>query len=144
MIRPVVAFDSVPHLRKAELCCVNFLAAGDEPGNRAEAHADSRRTGINEPRKCVAEHARIEFVSFAIDIDIGPRKAGREKRCPETWCRSKQFVDKAVLRPPQGQRVQPRRREEVSRIFSTAVRRRENQRKALHHWALKVEDAESG
>src|SRR6266481_753779 len=100
MIRPIVAFDPVPHLRKAELLCVNFLAAGDEPGNRTEAHEDSRRTGINESRQCVAEHARIEFVSFAIDIDIGPRKAGREKWCPETRCCGKQFVDEAVLRPP--------------------------------------------
>src|SRR3984893_5338495 len=100
MIRPIVAFDPVPHLRKAELLSVNFLTAGDEPGNRAEAHADSRRTGIHEPRKCVAEHARIEFVSFAIDIDIGPRKAGREKWCPEARGRGKQFVDEAVPRPP--------------------------------------------
>src|ERR1700726_3661921 len=121
MIRPIVAFDSVPHLRKAELFSVNFLAAGDEPGNRAEAHADSRRTGINEPRQCVAEHARIEFVSSAIAMDMGPRKAGREKRRPEARCRSKKFVDKAVLRPPQRQRVEPRRREEIGRIFSTAV-----------------------
>src|SRR5437660_8886564 len=100
MIRSIVAFDSVPYLRKTELSCVNFLTAGDEPGDRAEAHADSRRTGINEPRQCVAEHARIEFVSFAIDIDIGPRKAGREQRRPEARCGSEQFVDEAVLRPP--------------------------------------------
>ena len=54
------------------------------------------------------------------------------------------FVDKAVLRPPQGQRVELRGSEEISRIFGAAVRRGENQRQALHHRPLKVEDAESG
>src|SRR5438094_2481359 len=97
MIRPIVAFDPLLYLRKAELVGVNFLAAGDEPSNRAETHANSRRTGINKPRQRVAEHARIEFVSFAVDIDIGPRKASREQWCPEARCRGKQFVDEAVL-----------------------------------------------
>src|SRR5439155_5583456 len=93
MIWPIKLFDALLRLGKAELLRVYFLAAGDQSGDRAEAHSNAWRSGVDELWKCVTEHARIEFVGFAIDIGVRPPKTDRQQVCPETRRSGKQPVE---------------------------------------------------
>src|SRR5262249_31659694 len=132
MIGPIKAFDPSLHLREAQPFRVYFLSVGDHPGDRTETYPHARGRGADEARQRVMKHARIKFVSCAIDIDIGARKAGREEGCAEAWCGAEEFVDKAVLRSPQSQRLEPRGGEKIGWIFGAAMRRSEDNRQAAH------------
>src|SRR5216684_2580536 len=144
MVGSVKALDPSLRHHEAQLFRIYLLAAGDNPGDCAKTYADPRRAGVDEPRQRVAEHARIKFISFAIDIDVGARKTGRQERRTKARCSTEEFVDKAVLRSPQGQWVEPRGGEEISRIFGAAVRRSEDKRQAARYRLLKIENTGSG
>src|SRR5262245_43359331 len=78
MIRPIKVFDAMLCLGEAELLGVYLLAAGDQLGDRAEAHADPWRAGVDKLRQQVTEHARIELVGFPIDVEVSAWKASRQ------------------------------------------------------------------
>ena len=144
MIGPVQPLNPLLRLREAELFRVNFLTAGDDPSDRAETHTDPRRSRINKFRQGVGEHARIELVGLAVDVDVGAREAGRQQRGAEARAGPEEFVDKAVFGPPQSHRVKPRGAQEISRILGTAMRRGEDKRQGAHNRLLQIENIRLG
>src|ERR1700751_753175 len=113
VIGAVEPFNPPLRLRKAQLVRVNLFAAGNDPRDRAETHADAWRSCVDEFRKGVGEHARIELVGFAVYVHIRTREAGRQQRGAEARCGPEELVDKAVLVPPKIYRVGTRRSEEI-------------------------------
>jgi len=87
---------------------------------------------------------RVELVSFPVDVEKHPRKAGREQRGAEQRGGGEQLVDKTVFGLPQGQRVEPRRRDEIRRIFGPAMRRGEDQRQPAHCRFVQVDNPGGG
>src|ERR1700726_667121 len=106
VVRVVEAFDAAFGIGEAQLPGVNVLAAGNDAGDRAEPDANPRRAGIDVAWQGVAEHRRVELESFPVDVEISPRKTGREQRGAELWGGGEQLVDKAVFGLPQGQRIE--------------------------------------
>ena len=143
MIGTVQPFNPPLRLREAKLFRVNLFAAGDDPSDRAETHANPWRSCIDEFRQGVGEHVGIELVGLAIDVDIGTREARRQQRRAEVRCGPEELVDKAVLGPPQSHRVEPRGGEEIGRIFGPAVRRGEDERQAARNRLLQIENSGS-
>src|ERR1700719_2966356 len=97
VVRVVEALDAPFGIGEAQLLGVDILAAGNDAGDRAEPDATPRRAGIDVARQGVGEHRGVELVSFPVDVEIGPRKAGREQRGAELRGGGEQFVDKAVF-----------------------------------------------
>ena len=140
VIGPVQPFNAAPNLRETKLLRVNLFTAGDDPGDRAETHADARRSGVDEFWQSVGEHAGIELIGLAVDVDIGAREASRQQRGAEARTGREELIDKAVFGPPQRYRVEPRGGKEIGRILGTAMRRRENERKAARDRQLQIEN----
>ena len=128
VIRAMEAVDAALGLGEGQLAGVDFLAARDDAGNRAEPRAYPRRGPVDKGRQCVGEHRGVELIGLAVDVEISARKAGREQRRAQLRCSGKQFVDKAVFGTPQRQRIEPRPGNELGRIIGAAVRRGEDQR----------------
>src|SRR5204862_4126759 len=95
VIRVVEALDAPFGIGEAQLLGVDVLAAGNDAGDRAEPDANPRRAGIDVARQGVAKHRRVELVSLPVDVEISPRKTGREQRGAELWGGGEQLVDKA-------------------------------------------------
>ena len=144
MVRVVKTLDAPFGIGKAQFPGVDVLAAGNDAGDRAEPDAHPRRSGVDEARQCVGEHRRVELVSFPVDIEIGPREAGRQQRGAEVRGAGKQLVDKAVFGLPQGQRIEPRRVDEIGRVFAPAMRRGEHDRQPACCRLMEVENPGSG
>ena len=101
VIGKIKALDAPPCLSEPQLFCIDLLPARDDPGNGAETHSDPRRAGVDETRQRVGEHCGVELVGLSVDVDIGAREAGREKRRTETRGGGEKLIDKAVLGLPQ-------------------------------------------
>lgn len=140
VIRVVEALDAPFGIGEAQLPGVDVLAVGNDTGDRAEPDANPRRAGIDVTRQRVGEHRRVELVSFPVDVEISPRKAGREQRGAELRGGGEQLVDKAVFGLPQGQRIEPRRRDELRRIFGAAMRRGEDERQPARRRLVHIEN----
>ena len=144
VVRVVEALDAPFGIGEAQLLGVDVLAAGNDAGDRAEPDANPRRAGIDVARQGVGEHRRVELVGFPVDVEISPRKAGREQRGAELRGGGEQLVDKAVFGLPQGQRVEPRRRDEIRRIFGPAMGRGEDERQPARCRFVEVENPGRG
>ena len=116
MIRAIERLDPRLRLGKTQFAAIDLLAAGDDAGDRAEAHPHPRRTRVDEFGQRVGEHRRVELLGFAVDVEIGARKPRREQRRAETRRRGENLVDKGVFRAAQGQRVEPRGGDEIGGI----------------------------
>ena len=53
---------------------IDLLAVADHARNGAEPAGDPHRAGIGKARKPAGEHAGIELIGLAIDVDIGAGK----------------------------------------------------------------------
>jgi hypothetical protein len=144
VVRVVEALDAPFGIGEAQLPGVDVVAAGNDAGDRAKPDANPRRAGIDVARQGIREHRRVELVSFPVDVEISPRKTGREQRGTELRGGSEQLVDKAVLGLPQGQRIEPRRRDEIRRIFGAAMRRGEDERQPARSRLVHVENPGGG
>lgn len=141
MIGLIERVDPLPCLGKAQLAGIYFLAAGDDPGNRAEPHAHPGGADIDKTRQRVREHRRIEFPGLAVDIEISAREPGGEERSPEIGRRSKDRVDETVFRAPQGQRIETRGGEEILAIIGPAMRRGDDERDGAPRRLPQIKDA---
>ena len=144
MIGVIERLDAPARLGKAQLAGIDLLAAGDDPGDRAEAHAHPRRADIDKTRQQIREHRRIEFPGLAVGVEVGPREAGRDQGRPKLGRRGKDLVDETVLRAPQGQRVETRGGEEIVGIIGAAMRRGDDERNRPPRRLPQVEDAIAG
>ena len=99
--RPVVglveALDAPQRIVDRNALVVDFLGVADHPRHRAEATGDPHRAGIGEGRQPAFEHARIELVGLAIDVDETAREMRAHHRIAALDHARDQLVDKAVL-----------------------------------------------
>ena len=131
MIGLVEPLDPPEALVDAEPGAVDLLPVGDDARDRAEAARDPHRARVGEGRQPAVEHARVELVGLAVDVEIGAREAGRHQRRAERHDVGKQRVDEGVLRAPERHGVEPRGGKERARIDGAGVRRVEDERNCL-------------
>ena len=87
---------------------IDLLPVGDDARDRAEAAGDAHGAGVGEGRQTPLEHARVELVGLAVDVEIGPGKARRHQGSAEPDDAPEQGVHMGVLRAAKAQRVEPR------------------------------------
>ena len=69
--------------RRPEAAAIDLLAVGDDAGDGAEPAGDAHRARVGEGRQPALEHARVELVGLAVDVEIGAREARRHQRRAE-------------------------------------------------------------
>ena len=109
---------------------VDFLRIADHARHGSESAGDAHRAGIGEGRQASLEHARIEFVGFAIDVHVATREVGAHQRIAARDHPGREFVDEGVLGTAQGGEVEAGGGEEGARIDAPAVRGIEQDRPA--------------
>src|SRR5262249_13697054 len=110
---------------------IDFLSIGDDARDGAEAAHHASRLGIGELRHTAYEEFRIELVGLAIDVEIVPRKSGRNQRRAQVDDRLEQLVDVAVFGLSQCARVEPGGLKERLGVDAARVRRAEDHRSEL-------------
>ncbi len=110
---------------------IDLLAVGNDAGNGAEAahHTHGLRIGVIGQR--IGEQVRVEFVGLAVDVEVSPRKAGRDHGHAQPGCACEQVVDEAILGFAQRQRIEARLLEEFLRINASRMRRAQHERSRL-------------
>ena len=76
----VESLDAPQSLGRLEFARINLVRVGDDPAGSSESRRDAERSRVGEIWKRVLEHARIEFVGLAVQIEIGARKSGAQHR----------------------------------------------------------------
>src|SRR5690606_33402529 len=76
----VELFDPAQRILHAEALAIYFLAVADHARDGAEAARDAHRSRIGEARQPPGEHSGIEFVRFAVHIDVGTGKIDPDHR----------------------------------------------------------------
>ncbi len=143
MIRLVEGFDPAQRVVDRNALVVDFLRVADHARHGAEPAGDPHRTGVGKGRQASLEHARIELVGLAVDVDITAREVRPHQRIAARNDAPRQVVDEAVLRTPQRRQVEPRGLQEVARIDAAGMRRVEQHRPApvlrLHDLERRIE-----
>ena len=75
----------------------------DDAGNGAEPAGHAGRTGVGIARQFAGEHARIELIGLAVQVDVAARHKGAQHGCAVVHAGQEQLVDEAVFGLPQGQ-----------------------------------------
>ena len=118
--RPVIglveAFDPPHRVVDRNALAVDFLGVADHAGDGAEPAGDPHRAGIGEGRQAAVEHARIELVGLAVDVDIAAREVRPHHRMAAAQHAEDQLVDEGILRPAQRRHVEPRGGQEFPRV----------------------------
>ena len=126
----VQPFDAPDRVVDRDALAVDFLGVADHAGDGAEAARHPHRTGVGERGQAALEHARIELVGLAVDVDIAARKMRAHQRITAPDRADHQLVHEAVLGAPQGRDIEPRGGQECARIDASAVWRIEHDRPA--------------
>ena len=113
--RPVIglveALDAANGVVHGNALAVDFLRVADHAGDRAKSARDPHRAGIGKGRQPAVEHARVELVGLAVDVDVAAREVRAHQRIAAAHhARAIEFVDEAVLRAAQRRNVEPRGR----------------------------------
>ena len=116
MIGLVEALDSPNRVVDRNSLAIDFLGVADHPGDGAESAGDPHGTGVGEGGQATLEHARIEFIRLAIDVDIAAREVRAHQRIAAVDDTGKQFIDERILRAPQRQDIEPSRPQELTWI----------------------------
>ena len=130
MIGLVEAVDPPQRFGDRNALIVDFLGVADHARHGAEPAGDPHRAGIGERRQPAVEHARVELVGLAVDVDIAAREVrphGREAARRHAF---DQFADETVLGAAQRRQIEPRGLQEFGRIDAPAMGRIEQQRAA--------------
>src|SRR5262245_29174869 len=98
MIRLVELLDSFDRLFDRHAPGINLLRLRCDPGDGPEPACDTQRPRVGKRWQHAVEHARIEFVGLAIEIEIGAGKAGLNERRSELRYAAKQEIDESVFR----------------------------------------------
>ena len=97
--------DTQLRVGKTKFAGVNFLAAADDPGDRAKASADPGADRFYIIRQAAGEHFRVKFPGLTIDVAPGARKIRRQQRRAERGRRAEQLLDEAVFAAADSHRV---------------------------------------
>src|SRR5262249_58514562 len=95
---------------------VDFLRVTNDAGDGAEAARYAHGAGIGEGGQAAVEHARVELVRLAVDVDVAARKVRPHQRMAAPGHAGDQLVDEGILGTAQGREIEPRRRQEFARI----------------------------
>ncbi len=109
---------------------VDFLGVADHARHGAEAAGHAHGSGIGEGGQPALEHARVELVGLAVDVDETAREMRPHQRIALRHHAGDQGVDETVLGAPQGADIEPRNPQEFARIDRAAMRRIEQHRAA--------------
>ena len=97
----VEALDPAQRVVDRNALVVDFLRVADHARDRAEPAGDPHRAGVGERRQPAVEHARVELIGLAVDVDIAAREVRPHQRIAARHHARDQFVDEAVLGAPQ-------------------------------------------
>ena len=93
--------DAPARVGEIQPAAVDVLALGDDAGNGAEAACHARRTGVGIARQVAREHARVEFIGLAVEIDVAPRRQGPQHGRAVVHAGEEKLVHEAILGFPQ-------------------------------------------
>ncbi len=79
MIGLIELVDAGERLLDLQPSAIDFLRIADDAGNRPESAGDPHGARIGEDRQPPVEHARIELIGLAVQIEIGTRKTGADQ-----------------------------------------------------------------
>jgi hypothetical protein len=124
-------FDTRHRLVDRQPAAIDFHVFRDDPGDRAEPACDPHRADIDERRQRPVEHARIELVGLAVDVEIGAREMGEKQRRTEFRRIGEKLVDIVVCGAADGERIEVALGEKFGRVEAAAVRRIEDEGDSL-------------
>ena len=130
MIGLVEILDAAERVIDRDALVVDFLRVADHARDGAEPAGDPHRTGVGKRRQPALEHARIELVGLAVDVDEAAREMRPHQRIAARHHAEREIVDEAVLGAAQGRQVEPGALQERARIDAAGVRRVEQHRSA--------------
>lgn len=108
MIGLVDRLDALERLLDRKTATIYFHILGDEARHGAEAAGDAHRTDIGVRRQGAVEHARVEFVGFAVYVQEGTREMRPEQGRPQKRGAAEQFIDEMVFGTANGMRIEAR------------------------------------
>ncbi len=106
MVRLVNRIDAPERILDRYAAGVDFHIFRNDARNGAEAAGNPQRIDIGIRRQHAVEHARIELIWLAVDVDIGAGKIGEQQRRSENTRRGKQLVDVMIFRAADGDALQ--------------------------------------
>jgi len=143
MIRFVIALDPRQRFLHRQPLVINLAGVANDARDGAEPAGNTQRARVGEGREPPIEHARIELVGLAIDVEEGARKMRMHDRHAELDGVGEQLVDEGVLRASQRGEIETALREEARRISAAAVRRVADdgprERGRLHYFEGRIE-----
>ncbi len=129
MVGHIDLFDAAAGFGEFNPPAVDVLAFRNDPRDGAKAPGHPRGAGVGIARKLAREHARVEFIGLAVEVDIAPRHERPQHRGAMGDAGQEELVDETVLGAPQGLQRQARLAQEMSREVSSAVGRIEHRRR---------------
>jgi hypothetical protein len=127
----VKPFDALERNRQRQPGAINLLGIGDDARDRAEATGDANGPRVGESRERLVEQLGIEFVRFAVDVDIGAGKPRGDQGRAERGDAGEQLVDVAVLGLAERVGRQAGRCQETVGVDASGMRRAEHERNRL-------------
>ena len=118
LIEPV---DPAHRFRNRNALIVDFLGVADHARHGAEPAGDPHRAGIGEGRQPAVEHARVELVGLAVDVDIAAREMRPHHRMAAADHALDQFADEGIFGAAQRHQIEPRSLKEGLRIDPPAM-----------------------
>jgi hypothetical protein len=122
VVRLVKSFDAPDRVVDRDALTVDFLGVADDAGHRPQSSRHAHRTGIGERGEPAFEHARVEFVRLAVDVDIAAGKVRAHQRVSAPHDAQAELVDEAVLGAAQRRDLESRGGQERARIDAPTVR----------------------
>ena len=122
MIRLVKPLDTVERIDRRDTAAIDVQIFGNDAGHRAKPARDAHGPGIGMRRQRPIEHARIEFIWLAVDVDIGSREMRHQKRRTNRRRTGVKLIDEMIFRAPDRMGVKFRLGEKGRRITATAMR----------------------
>ncbi len=130
MIRLVERFYPPQGFINREPLAVDFLRVTHNARDGAEPARYPHRARIGKGGQAAIEHARVELVGLAVDVDIAAREMRTHQRVSAFHHAQKQLVDERILGAPQRREIEPRGDQKVGGIDPPTMRRIENDRAA--------------
>lgn len=100
---------------------IDIHILGDDARHRSKTAGDPHGADIGIRRKRAFEHAGIELVGLAIDVQIGAREIRFEKRRADLRCRREQLVDEMIFGAANLVRIEPCRFQEGDGVAAAAM-----------------------
>lgn len=115
--------DARQRVFDGEAAAIDFHVLGDKPRHGSKAACHPHRTDIGMRRHRPVEHARVEFVRLAVDVEEGPREMRQQHRRAEERRVLEQLVDIVIFGTTDRQRIEAGLIEKGLWIRAAAMRR---------------------